>query len=328
MTPAARSATGTRQLSGRRRHRSARVHPVSWFGPVIGSVVAILAWLGITHSSGSGWVQTVGALLAATLLTGLLAPSLPAHRADVACLASPADTTAGRTVTVLLEANGPVRLRPVQPPGPTVAAAGARRGTRVVELECTPPRRGVLDGLVVEVASSAPFGLLWWARQVEVSLTRPMHVAPKVAGGGSEERSVARDDGTASRRTPSAIGEPRGVRPYRAGDTRRAVHWPATAHARTLMVRDRERPLEEAVTLEVVLPRDPLEADTVAERAMATGASWLVRGRPVLLGTLEPNGRVARTVFDRVELGRRLARAVAPPDPDAVAGRVHRRWHR
>ena len=37
-----------------------RAHPVAWFAPVVGSVVAMLAWAGVAHSSGSGWVQAVG----------------------------------------------------------------------------------------------------------------------------------------------------------------------------------------------------------------------------------------------------------------------------
>ena len=76
----------------RRRRRPPlrrRVHPVAWFAPVVGSVVAMLAWAGVAHSSGSGWVQAVGALLAAVLFTGLVAPLFPARRAAVTCTASP-----------------------------------------------------------------------------------------------------------------------------------------------------------------------------------------------------------------------------------------------
>ena len=45
--------------------------------------------------------------------------------------------------------------------------------------DVTPERRGVLDAVSVELASCAPFGLLWWAREVEVPLPRPLHVAPR-----------------------------------------------------------------------------------------------------------------------------------------------------
>ncbi len=54
---------------------------MAWLAPVAGSLVAVLAWAGVAHSSGSGWVQAVGALLAAVLFTGLVAPLFPARRA-------------------------------------------------------------------------------------------------------------------------------------------------------------------------------------------------------------------------------------------------------
>jgi len=40
-------------------------------------------------------------------------------------------------------------------------------------------------------------------------------------------------------------GEFLGIREYRPGDRMKAVHWPATARARSLMVRERDRPLPE-----------------------------------------------------------------------------------
>jgi len=43
---------------------------------------------------------------------------------------------------------------------------------------------------------------------------------------------------------------------------------------------------------------------------MATASGYLARGVPLLLVTLEEGGRTVRPVVDRVELGRRLARAV------------------
>ena len=73
-------------LPGGRRLRR-RVHPVAWLAPVAGSLLAVLAWAGVAHSSGSGWVQAVGALLAAVLFTGLMVPLVPALRAGVTCTA-------------------------------------------------------------------------------------------------------------------------------------------------------------------------------------------------------------------------------------------------
>jgi hypothetical protein len=293
-------------------HLRRRVHPQAWLGPVAGSIITMLAWAGVAHSSGSGWVQSVGALLGAFLLVGLLAPVVPARRARVACIDCPSDGQAGRPIDLTVEADRPVRVRPRYPSGPEQQAGGGQRGARTVVVHCTPVRRGVLDAVVVEVASSAPFGLLWWSRDVELPLPRPLHVAPRA--GEPDQVLVAADDvfGESHLRIPSVIGEPRGVRPYAPGDPRRAVHWPATSHAGTLMVRESERQTDDPVTVELVLPADPEAAEAEAERMMAAIGACLERLRPVVLVTREPGGMVTRRVGDRVDLGRRLARAVAP----------------
>jgi uncharacterized protein (DUF58 family) len=279
----------------------------------------MFAWAGVAHSSGSGWVQAVGALLAAVLLTGMVAPAVPARRAVVACTECPPDGQAGRALAITLVANGPVRLRPRYPVGPPSLAEGRVRGQRPVEVTITPDRRGVLDRLVVEVATSAPFGILWWAKDVTVELARPLHVAPRTGEPGA--LSTVTDDalGEAPLRTPAGMGEPRGVRPYRSGDPRRSVHWPATAHAGVLMVRETERQRDDPIVIDVVLPDDPTLAEAETERVMAAATDFLARGRPVVLGTDEPEGRTLRPLRDRIDLGRRLARAVppagvAPPD--------------
>ncbi len=313
-----RRGRAVRLPNGRRLRR--RLHPVRWLGPVFGSLLTVLAWSAVAHSSGSGWVQAVGALLAAVLVTGLVAPAFPARRAAAVCVDSPSDVTAGRAATLTLAAGGPLRVTPLFPPGPVRRAEGRTRGSRPVEVEVVAPRRGVLESVAVELASSAPFGLVWWAREVVVPLPRPLHVAPRV--GPPAPLEVVPDDhlGDADDRTPSMTGEVRGIRPYRPGDLRRAIHWPATAHTGALMVSESEQPVDEPVVVEVVLPPDPEAAEREAERAMSTASGLLAAGVPVLLITREPTGRLARPVLDRVELGRRLARAVpAGPAPSTPA---------
>jgi uncharacterized protein (DUF58 family) len=230
----------------------------------------------------------------------------------VACTTSPSDTEAGRSVELTLSANGPVRIRPRYPVGPTAMAEGPSRGPRPVVVTITPDRRGVLESVALELGSCAPFGLLWWAREVRVPLTRPLHVAPRVGMPGPAGSRPEDSAGSSPWRVPSGAGEPRGVRPFEAGDSRRSVHWPATSHTGVLMVRERERQNEEPVVVEVVLPRDPVEAEAEAERMMGVVVRYLTRGQLVVLGTLEAGGRCVRPVRDRVDLGRRLARAVPP----------------
>ncbi len=287
-----------------------QVHPVAWIGPVTVSIITLVSWAGVAHSSGSGWVQAVGSLLAAFLLVGLVAPVWPAQRARIACTASPFDGQAGLRVGITVEADRPVRIRPIFPQGPDHQAGGRQRGTRSIVLEVTPRHRGVLDAVVVEVGSSAPFGLLWWSREVELPLPHLLHVAPRT--GTTEGHPVTALDttGEAVPRVPSGIGEPRGIRPYAPGDPRRVVHWPATSHAGVLMVRESERPTDDPVFVELVLPREPDAAEAEAERTMAGVTECLARHQPVVLATSEPAGRVVRPVAGQLDLGRRLARAV------------------
>jgi predicted nicotinamide N-methyase len=85
------------------------------------------------------------------------------------------------------------------------------------------------------------------------------------------------------------------------------------------MVREKERQTDDPIVVEVVLPRDILAAETETERVMAAVDRYLSSGRPVVLGTDERDGHTVRPVLDRIDLGRRLARAVpapvASPDP-------------
>jgi uncharacterized protein (DUF58 family) len=290
-----------------------RLHPLAWVAPVVGSVVAILAWAGVAHSSGSGWVQALGALLAAVLVTGLVAPAFAAGRAAVTCVRCPSDGEAGQPVEVTMVANRPLRIRPRHPVGPVARAAGPVRGPREVEVTLHPAHRGVVDTVAVELASCAPFGILWWAREVEVPLPRPLHVAPRSAPPEPLEALPDRSFGDAAMRVPSGSGEPRGVRPYQAGDTRRSIHWPATSHVGSLMVRENERPTDDPIVVELDLPPDPLAAEAESERVMAALSQYVAAGRPVVLGSWEAEGHTVRLVRDRVDLGRRLARAVPRP---------------
>jgi len=315
--------------AGRRLRR--RVHPLAWFTPVVGSVVAMLAWAGVAHSSGSGWVQAVGALLAAVLITGIVAPLFPARRATVVCTASPSDAEAGQTVRLDMVARGPIRITSLQPVGPPAGAGGAPRGPRPVEVAIAPDRRGVVEQVALELATCAPFGLVWWAREVTVLLPRPLHVAPRFGDPGPVGSLADDAAGDAQLRPLTGAGEPRGVRPYQPGDTRRSVHWPATAHVGSLMVQERVRPTDDPVMVEVVLPPDAQRAEEETERVMAAVSRCLARGQPVVLATLESGGRTVRPVRDRVDLGRRLARAVTPttpgtgPEAGSAIGRRRRR---
>jgi uncharacterized protein (DUF58 family) len=296
-------------------------------GPLFGSIVTLGAWGLVAHNSGSGWVQAVGTLLAGVLVTGLLAPAVVVSRVRLRCEASPPDATVGVPAELTLRASHRVRVRPLAPPGPEVAIGprsahgGAADPGDPVNL--IPARRGVTDRMVVEVATAAPFALVWWTRRVVVRLPTELHVGPRLGAPLPLPRRPDDRLGEESRPAPDLTGEPRGVRAYRPGDSRRRVHWPATAHHATLMVRETERPATAGVVIRVSLPADPEAADRTAERAYGTVTAALDRSVPVILTTLEVDGPRTKAVGDRRSAARRLARAVSTGGdhgPDLVEG--------
>ncbi|HEY5025552.1 MAG TPA: DUF58 domain-containing protein [Acidimicrobiales bacterium] len=318
---------------GNTARRRRFVRPVRPVVPLVSCAGVLLAWGLVAHNSGAGWVQAVGDVLAGILGVGLVAPAVVAGRAVVAILEVPSDTTAGLPLELVATSDTRLRVRPLDPPGPEafigphrVAAGGGPRlawtgasakdpgGDGAGSVTLVPECRGVHDRVVLEIASAAPFGLLWWRRTVVVELPRSVHVGPRLGRplalpGGREDTSGG---GVLDSSVP--IGEPRGVRPYRPGDHRRWVHWPATAHSGELMVREMEGPTAEPVTVEIHLPADADAAERMAERAMATVVGLVDRGASVLLATTEASGPKIGAVGDRRSAGRRLARAVSEPD--------------
>jgi uncharacterized protein (DUF58 family) len=279
---------------------------------MIAGVLILGLWWLVAHNGGSGWVQVLGDIVFGALCIGVLGPSVVLARAKVRAVSAPTDGTAGLPVEVSLECSTRLRVQPLDPPG-DATFAGQRRNRGATRVVLHPERRGVVDAVTLEVSSAAPFGLQWWRRRVRVALPSPLFVAPR--SGRPDALSLRRsaEAGDAADRPHRRAGSPRGARPYRPGDNRRLVHWPATAHAGELMVRELERPSARPLTVTVLLPVDADEAERVAERALGTVTFLLERGAEVVLVTTEATGSVEASVLDRREAGRRLARAVAPP---------------
>jgi uncharacterized protein (DUF58 family) len=289
----------------------------------------------VAHNSGAGWVQALGDVVAGTLLLGILGPAFVLSRARLRVTAVPTDGTAGLPCELGVVSSSRVRLFPRHPPGPECFAgpAGSPAPAAGDALTLVPRRRGVHSWIAVDVATAAPFGLLWWTRRLRLELPSELHIGPKL--GPSVDLPRLEDDhtGDSTHRSPRDIGEPRGVRPYRPGDSRRWVHWPATAHSGELMVREMEGPTAEPVVVVVTLPPDEDAAEAVAEQAFGTLVALFDRGTSVFLTTLETAGRRTAAVADRRSAGRRLARAVALSDraePGVIvtmddAHRAHRR---
>ena len=150
-------------------------------------------------------------------------------------------------------------------------------------------------------------------QRVRLPLPAALHVSPR--RGSAQSVRLRPDEGTGDvlDRPRSDVGLPRGARPYVPGDARRLVHWPSTAHAGQMMVRELEQPAGEPVTIMVELPEDAETAERVAEDALGSVIGLMEGGVPVVLGTREPSGPVLGAVADRRSAGRRLARAVNGP---------------
>jgi uncharacterized protein (DUF58 family) len=284
--------------------------PERALGPVAGTALLLFVWTGVAHASGSGWVQAVGSVVAGLLLLGLVAPAFAAPGLTVICEKSPSDATAGTPVQLDLVGNRSMRCTPR-----SIGGAPLLLNRRIpARLVIVPHRRGVISSVTVRVATAAPFGLLWWSRDQVIELPRPLHVAPEPHERGSglfETPSL--EEGRRPPR-PTITGELRGVRPYQHGDSRRRVHWSASAHTGDIMVRESESRTDDPVRIVVDLPRDLDAADRMAEEAMGAALAQLSAGRRVLLETSEVTGRVTAPVADRLATGRRLARSVAAGD--------------
>ena len=294
--------------------------PARPLAPIAVALGILGIWWLVAHNGGSGWVQALGDLVFGTLAIGILGPAFVLTRVRVRVVGSPVDGTAGMPTALRVEASTRIRIHPMEPPG-AMAFVGpvGRRSSPDDHVIVLPVRRGVHETLTLDIATAAPFALQWWTRRVVLPLPSALHVSPRRGRPGILPHRDDEEAGTSVHRVQADVGEPRGARPYRPGDSRRQVHWRATAHSGELMVRELEDPSSEPITVRVALPPNRDAAERVAEKALGTVVRLLESGATVLLATEEPSGPVVAPIADRRGAGRRLARAVPPPYATARA---------
>lgn len=281
------------------------------------------AFYGIARSTGSGWVVVLMCGVIGSLAVALVAPALALLR-TAATVDVPRDATVGRPLAVSLgvpSGGTGLKVRLVTPPGEWVAVDPPAAG----EVLVMPDRRGVFDEVGVEVRSAGPLGLVWWRRKLTVRLPGSLEVGPKPLEMSVAE--VARAGGSgpdAAFRGRAGHELVRSVRDYVEGDPMRLVHWPATARAGTLVVKELEDPELPRLAIVVDLRGGSAAAEEAASRAAGLAGAALRDGIPVTLLTLERGGPVAGAVGSALEAGRRLARAVAgePPQGPVPEGSV------
>ncbi|MGH9171667.1 MAG: DUF58 domain-containing protein [Acidimicrobiales bacterium] len=297
--------------AGGRRHRS-WPRPRHYFVPVTGALVLLATWAAVAHASGSGWVQAIGAIAGGIAFVGIVAPAAAATRLQVQCVACPRDAVAGELLEIELVANAPLRCSPRRPGGTvTVVPLG-----RQVKVELTPETRGVLYAVRLRLETAAPFGVLWWSVDRLVSLPGEIQVAPALGyTHGDSAPAVSSDEGE-GQPVPAFSGTLRGVRGYQHGDSPRLVHWRATAHTGSLMVRENEQEPDLPVTVVADLPSNEAVAGIAASKALRSVTDLLADGRRVVLETVEKDARVSSLVADARSAGRRLAAAGDNPYRD------------
>lgn len=265
------------------------------------------------RTTGAGWLLVILCGLAGVLAVGAVWPRVGVARVRITA-SGPHDATVDDPFDVTLNVTRGgmgVYVRPVTPPGQPTGTVGDSETL----VEVIPTRRGVLAALDVEVASGAPFGLVWWRRRCSVPLARPVEVAPR---RGSQSLTMP-PTGARGESTTSGIGiggdQVRGVRDYVAGDPLRLVHWPATARRGQVVVKEFEHPEQPRLELVLDLRGPDAACERAAEHAMAVLCDAVAQGIEVTLSTAEAGGPRRAVVTSALDAGRRLARATAGPLP-------------
>jgi uncharacterized protein (DUF58 family) len=283
--------------------------PERFLAPVLVAAVLLLAWAAVAHASGSGFVQAVGALAAGLVAIGMFVPGVLARRLRIFCSEAPSDATSGAPMTITVETARSLRCTPISARGETVFLQGRASSL----LTIVPPYRGQLTSLRVRLATAAPLGLLWWSVEREVALPRAVLVAPPAAEHGAVSEPAGQSGDGSAAPGPALSGEIRQVRQYRHGDSPRHVHWRATAHSGSLMVRESEDHPGAPVRVTADLVGDAATTEVRARAAMATIAAHLGAGDHVVLETVESARPLVAPVSDLRSAGRRLARSGTNP---------------
>jgi uncharacterized protein (DUF58 family) len=297
--------------------------PANVSRPALSLAAVAVAMFGVARTTGSGWLIVVLTGIATVVALATLLPPLGLRKVTVE-IEAPRDGTVGRTAELTIEVTAgkgvarPLKLLPLGFDGPWTGVMTPTTG----QLPLVPMRRGVYTSVLLDVRSAAPFGLVWWKRRILVELPRPFEVGPMPipmrldAPRGQEESGT--DDGRVASTLADAV---KTVREYVAGDPIKLVHWPATARAGELMVKELEAPVAPVLCIAVDLRGGPSGAvEEAASRAAGLVIAALNAGVPVTLLTAEVAGPRSGPVSSAGDANRRLARAIAGPLPPPPRG--------
>lgn len=264
--------------------RSLIARPTVFAGMFIAFVAGVL-WI-ITRSQPQ--LILAFAITIAIVIDGFVTSrALRAVHIDVR---NPSDGLAGYPLTYELrvsDVNRPVQLSPPSPLKPFAV-------TVLDDSSCfftlPAPPRGIMRYLVLDVKTSGPLGLFEVTRRARMTFTTPLYVGPPPLS--HKVRWPYLDTLRLGLSPTSLHGHDlfRGVREYVRGDSRRDVHWPATAHHKHLMVKEHEGTGTIALRVLVELPYFGVASDSATGRAAWLAEEGLRRGWLVHLVTVEPVG--------------------------------------
>lgn len=235
-----------------------------------GAVLLAAASFVIAQRAGIPELLYFGTLLVALLVASAVVLLLTRGSGAVARVVSPDVPEVGGSAAVVVRAGihsalptAPGRWRDVLPTGLSGHAEGASPalssslsgtgGTIEVRYDVVGASRGIHAIGPFEVTTTDPFGLL--RRRIALGRTTSVTVAPTVRDLGALP-SASGEAGGSRQTTTLQIGQGADnlvARPYAPGDSMRRIHWRATAHRDTLMVRQEEQESSPAAT--VVLDR-------------------------------------------------------------------------
>lgn len=280
--------------------------------PALVLLAMCVAMFAIARTSGAGWVMVVVSGVLATILLSAVWPALALSTVRVT-VSGDRDGTAGRPLALQLTFTGRAQHLMVQ----TLSLSS--EWVHVVvpsagEMSVVPQRRGVLGEVVLQLQCGGPLGLVWWTRKARLALDTPIDVGP--VPDEPARLPIALSGGAGGDpRAGAGLDVVRGVRDYVPGDPSRLVHWPTSARRGALVVKELDDPASRRLVIVVDLRGPSDAAEATASRGAGLANRALREGLAVVLATAETGGARVAAVKTRLDVSRRLARAVAAPPP-------------
>jgi uncharacterized protein (DUF58 family) len=256
-----------------------------------------IAWAVLVIAFGGGVLSLLTdsrpqLVVAVALVTAVVVDAVTAFRTmrgiEISLRSDPLLTTSDPVPCTLrvLGSRRPIVLTPaVRPSVQRFLVDDDRPGTIVL----APRRRGVVHTVLVDAVAVGPIGLVECGRRVRVALATSLTVGPTPLPHPIDWPRPRAIHFGLSDSTPIGDELYRSVRPYVRGDSRRRVHWKASAHRGELMVKEQEGTGIVVLRVVVALAGPSAAAEAAVSRAAFVAASALQLGWVTELITTQPS---------------------------------------